>query len=109
MKLFLYFLGIFASTVIMFSTSFAGWDGPKPIDHIEPSGNAIFRDTVIYRIPIEVCENYKNAHECNATCRKPHKKISRGCLQQCEDKHPWRGDLNWDTQVRTSCSSSTKK
>ena len=108
MKLFLSFLGIFACSVIMCSTSLADWTGPKPIDHIEP-GNAIVPDRIIYCIPIEVCENHKNAHECAVTCKKSERD-KKGCSIKCSDKYAFSvsGDRDWNTQVADSCRTSTK-
>lgn len=106
MKLNLPFISLLAFLAIFSTTSFAGWQGPKPIDHVIPAKNG-FGEGVVYKIPVEVCQNFNKNNKCDQVCAKLNQKAGP-CERECDVKYPWASDAGWNGQVSRECPGILK-
>lgn len=106
MKLNLSFISLLVVLAIFTTTSLAGWQGPKPIDHVIPAKNG-FGEGVVYKIPVEVCQNFNKNNKCDQACAKLNQKAGP-CERECDVKYPWDSDGAWNGQVTRECPSILK-
>lgn len=99
-------VSLIVTLVLFSSSSLAFWQGPKPIDHVIPANN-VFKEGVVYKIPLEVCKNYTKDAECKKAMCSRTKGVT--CPQKCEQKYPWVSDGGWNAQVMKDCPAILKK